>query len=352
MRESSGATKMRVVHVLCDLSGGGAERVVLDLCRQKVDGLEPEVIAVFEGGSLEPAFADAGIVVRCARRRRGGIGLSALARMRRWCRGADVVHTHLWAGDVWGRLAALMAGVSVVVSTEHGMDPLEPGWKQQVKRKTQGLTSCTVAVSNAVRDWCVARGVPAERLVVIPNGVDLTRFQSGPQPAGPRPRVLGIGRLSWEKGFDVLIEACRDLKDVSLEIVGEGPMRDALEAMGNGQVRFHGELEEVAEVMKGADLVVVPSRSEGFGLVALEAMAAGVPVIASSIGGLPDLLGDAGLLVPPGDELALREAIRALLADAPRRADMTAKGHSLAHSLSLEAMCQAYTDLYQSLVSR
>ena len=340
---------MRVLHVVCDLSGGGAERLVLELCARRGESVHTEVAAVQPGGSLGDRFAEAGIAVHQLGRRPGRPGLRAFARLLGLCRGFDVVHTHLWAGDAWGRPAAFLADVPVRVATEHNIDRDEGRFKHAWKAGTAHLLHCLVAVSHPVARYWQKLGVPAERIVVIPNGVDASRFH-GPWHGLGSGRVLAIGRLVPQKGFDVLLAAMKQLPDVELEIAGDGPLREELAARAPANVRFLGEVDDVEERLKRAAALVVPSRWEGFGLVAVEGMAAGVPVVASRVDGLAEVVGNNGVLVPPEDPNALVAAVDEVLQDPERAVLLSAQGRSRAAAFSLDRMVDRYETLYSDLL--
>ncbi len=330
--------------MICDLAGGGAERLVLDLCRLHGPGVDPEVITVHEGGALEPQFRAAGVRVRSAGRRRGGPGGLALARIVAAAREVDLVHTHLWAGDLWGRLGAMLAG-RPVLRTEHNTVG-ETGLRRLATRALEPRTAAVVAVSRSA-----ASALPPEprRVEIIPNGVDLRRFR----PMAPRPgtarSVLGLGRLTWQKGFDVLVRAAAAVPGLWVDLVGEGEERVALAAP---HVRLHGWSADVAPWLARADMLAIPSRWEGFGLVAVEAMAAGVPVVASRVDGLEEVIGEAGLLVPPEDPASLARALARLTQDAALRTELSARGLARAAEFDVVRMVAAYENLYRGLVKR
>ncbi len=335
---------MRVVHVLNDLSGGGAERLVLEFCRRSAPDVHTRVVTVHAGGVLAAAFADAGVEVRSVGRRRGRLGLRALARLAGELRGADVVHTHLWSGDVYGRVAARLAGVPVVISHEHNVPRLLPDWKVAVKVQTAGLCDRVIAVSESVAGGWRARGLGVDRLVVVPNGIELGRF-AGEHVGGGG--VLFVGRLVPQKGVEVLLSAMRLLPEASATVVGDGPLRGELDVPGN--VEMVGAVEDVVPWLRRADVVVVPSRWEGFGLVAAEAMAAGVPVVASAVDGLVEVVGDAGVLVTPDDDQALARALSDLLANPARRASLARSGRDRVRAFSLEGTITSIEALYRDL---
>lgn len=342
-----------VVHVLCDLAGGGAERLVLDLCR-RVPGARSRVVTVYAGGALAGAFAREGVRVTCAGRVRKRLGLRATLRIAQALQGADVVHTHLWAGDTWGRLAALSRPGLPVVTTEHNVEP-EPGrWRALVDAPLQLRTTRFVAVSEASAAALRQRGVADDRIQRIDNGVDLARLRPRrplPEPPVGGPHVvLGVGRLTRQKGFDLLIDALAGLP-VALTLVGEGEAREALAARARQRgvlLRLPGWLPDPWAVP--AHLVVMPSRWEGFGLTAVEALASALPLVTSDAAPLPRLVADAAV-VAPRTVAGLREAVRAVLADPGRRAALSHGGRDRARAFSLDRTAAAHAQLYGSLVA-
>lgn len=334
---------MRVLHVLCDLSGGGAERLVLALCARS--GGAHEVATVMGAGPLAEAFANAGVRTYVGAARSGLGGALEVARVARLARRVDVVHTHLFAGDTWGRPAARLAGTPVV-TTEHNVNRDEGRRHRLVKRALARWTDRMVYVSEAARAYAEqVEGVCHPRASVIPNGVDLERFTlAGP---GPGTRVLAVGRDVPQKGFDVLLNALP--AGVHLRVAGEGPRR-GVQAIGGATVEWLGPRDDIPALLAESDVLVVPSRWEGFGLAALEGMAAGVTVIASRVDGLAEVVGDAGVLVPPGDPRALRGALERVSADRAMRARYRVAGPARAAGFSLDRCAERYSSLYAELV--
>lgn len=331
---------IRVRHVICDLSAGGAERVVLDLCRLRAPDMEVGVITVQGAGPLLPAFVAAGVPVRIGGRPRGHLGLRALRRIVDGLAGADVVHTHLFAGDTWGRAAARIAG-RPVVTTEHNVNRDET-WQRHVKRALAG-SGPIVAVSEAVAAW--SREVDRVPIAaVIPNGVDLERVR--PRRPGDGTRVLAVGRRVPQKGFDVLLDALPE--GMTLTVVGEGPYAPA-----HPRVTWLGRRDDVPALMAAHDILAVPSRWEGFGLVAAEGLAAGMAVVASAVDGLPEVVGEDGVLVPPGDAVALGDALRRLRDDASLRSRLGAAGAARARErFDVRRMVRRYETIYRDLARR
>ena len=253
----------------------------------------------------------------------------------------DVVHVHSGA---WlkGVRAARLAGVRRVVFTEHGLNDVEPWYNLVLKRCGGWLTDCVVAVSDPLREYLVGRvGIPASKVVVIPNGVDAARFRPGVSAGelrarfgiGAAPLVGHVARLAPVKNQPLLVDAFARVRervpDARLVIVGDGPERPTIEAQIRGRglsdvVHLAGELRDVPAILREFDVFALPSRAEGTSMSVLEAMASGVPVVASAVGGTPALVdqGRCGVLVPPNDPDALAAALADLLLASERRREL------------------------------
>lgn len=343
---------MRVLHILCDLSGGGAERLVLELCQRSRHHCE--VMTIFRGGDLQTQYADAGISVSWAGRKHRQLNMGAMRHIAMHARGVDVVHTHLWAGDFWGRLGARLAGGVAVVTTEHNTMP-DAQWRGAVWRRMAHWSDRIVCVSEAARQNLLNHGMAAQRLCVIDNGVDLDRFSPLPSDDRQRCRVLAMGRLTRQKGFDVLIAAAQRSPNIAVDIVGDGPDRGALQTLADacgGRVRLHGWVKDTRPWLEQADVVAIPSRWEGFGLVAVEAMASGRPIVASRVPGLADVVGDAGVLVPAENPDALARGIAAVLTDADTWKKLRRAGIHRAEHFGIDRTAAAYDQLYEQLLTR
>lgn len=292
---------MKVLHVITGLGVGGAElqlRSVLQHSRHDAD-----VVTLYNPGPVAEMIGSDGVRVRNVGMTRN-TQVAVLWRLRRLIRdgGYDVVHAHLYRSQVYGRPAAWLAGTPVVVSTEHSIGethlerrPMTAGVRA-LYLATGRFSQMTVAVSETVRTRMTGWGVPAAKVTVIPNGVDLdrVRFDSAAREqvraefgAGPGDYVIGVlGRLDPNKQFALVIEAAAPLLKaggVRLVIVGKGEERERLEqaAAEHGVtdlVVFAGERHDVAGVLSAFDLFVASSAQETFGLSVLEALANGLPV--------------------------------------------------------------------------
>ncbi|MBI4434142.1 glycosyltransferase [Candidatus Uhrbacteria bacterium] len=357
---------IRIVHILTSFDVGGAEQLVLELCRRLPgDRFSAEVVAVVRGGPLEEEFRAAGIpTLVIGKTTKWGLDTIRRLQAHLETRRPDIVHTHLFGGDTWGRVAALRAGIRCLVSTEHNVNVDEGIVKRCVKRVLARRTARIVAVSDAVRMRSIRwDGIPARLLTVIPNGVDTDQFH--PMPGTPHAefRLLTVGRLVPQKGHDILIDALATMRDqlprVELDILGDGPCRAALEAQVRAfrlqdRVHFLGIHRDLPQQYPTADCAVFPSRWEGFGIAAVEAMACGIPVLATRVDGLAEVVvhGVTGVLVPSNDPLALAQAIRDLAHDRPRRLLLGAAGRRRAQEcFDIRRVVDRYAALYTELCS-
>jgi glycosyltransferase involved in cell wall biosynthesis len=273
-------------------------------------------------------------------------------RLRSALRGADAVHTHLVHADVYGALAS--RGVRLF-STKHNDDRFRTGPWRFVERALARRAERIVAITHALARFQVEQvGLPAEKVEVIHYGLD-----EPPQPWGTNPPLdLGSGavvaatsRLVLQKGVDVAVRAAAGL-DVTVVVLGEGPERARLEAVARElgvRLLLPGRVPDVAEVLRRADVFVHPARWEGFGLAVLEAMLVSLPVVASNVSSLPELVsdGETGLLVPPDDPEALRAALERVLADP---GELGARGYERARrEFSVERMAARTAALYDPL---
>jgi glycosyltransferase involved in cell wall biosynthesis len=247
-----------------------------------------------------------------------------LPRLARRLR-ADVVHTHLVHADVYGGLAAKLRGAHLV-STKHNDDPFRVGAFRFVERGLGRLADRVVAITEALMLFNVERvGLPAAKVTTIPYGLDDLPEPWGVNPPDSVPdgaRVLvAIARLVPQKGVDVAVRALPLLPDdVVLVVLGEGPERERLERLARDlgverRVFLPGRQPDAAAWLRRAEALVHPARWEGFGLGVLEAMLASLPVVASDVSSLPELVvdGETGLLVPPDDPEGLASAVARVL---------------------------------------
>ena len=291
--------------------------------------------------------------------------LAALWRLRRGGFRPDVVHAHVYSAALPALLLGRLSRALVVV-TEH-YTGFQRGLVRGVDRLVARLAfhgADLVAPVSEDLAGHLRRVAPDANIRVLPNVVDTTVFTAGPQrgsgvPAGREgvPRLLSVGALAEKKGHAHLLEALarvRAHRELALDVVGDGELREALEARSArlglaGSVRFHGELpkHEVARLMRAADLFVLPSLHETFGCVLIEAMASGLPSVATRVGGVPEVLcAAAGTLVAPRDRDALATAIEATL---ERPFDPHELARTAERRYGYEAFARRWTEVYAEL---
>jgi glycosyltransferase involved in cell wall biosynthesis len=248
-----------------------------------------------------------------------------------------VLHTHLVHADVYGQIAGAMARVPLRLSTKHGFNWFrESRFFGLADRAVASLAHVHIAISRGLAQYLAeVEGFDAESFEIVHYGISA---RDGVEPyAGSEPRLLCVGRLIPVKGHLVLLRALAQARarvpELVLELAGQGPLGPALKSYARelgltDAVRFLGFVTPVQTAIEGASVVVVPSLGEGFGMVALEAMERARPVIASAVGGLPEIVadGETGIVVPPGDAEALADAMVALASDLPRAAAMGEAG--------------------------
>ena len=359
---------MKVLHVITGLNVGGAElqlRSILQHTRHDAD-----VITLYNPGPVAEMIRADGTLVRDLGMTRN-TEVSALARLYRLIRdgGYDVVHSHLYRSQIYGRSAAWLAGTPVVLSTEHSIGETHLERRRMTRGvrllylATERLSAVTVAVSPAVRDRLVNWGVSPRRVTLIPNGVDLGRVAFDPEARervraehgiGPGDYIIGVlGRLDANKRFDLVIEAAAPLLNgtTKLMIVGQGDeyghLVEVAAAHGvSDRVVFTGERHDVAAMLSATDLFVASSAQETFGLSVLEALANGAPALYTTCPALAgiDVAGRARPV--PGTADGIRAALAAEIS-AGRRERRPVP--AVEAEYGIEAVTGRIDDLYERL---
>lgn len=363
---------MRVTHVVENLDRGGLERMVIDLALMQRDaGHDCKVVCLFGPGSMAAELEGGGIeVVAC--HKRTGLDLRAVMRARRaFDRRDGVLHTHNAAAHYHAVLAAVGQRFNRVVNTRHGMGGFnERSRRERLYRASMRGTHSVVAVCDAARRTLQESGVrPRESLLSIPNGIPVERYRPGDRSEREallaelgldhRARVLGtVGRLHPAKDQAGLLRAFRHVRasvpEAVLLLVGDGALRGELEAVARREgvddsVRFLGDRGDVARLARGFELFVLSSLTEGWSIALMEACASGLPIVATRVGGNPEIVEDGvnGLLVPPADPRALADAIVSLLEDPDRVGRMGAAARRwVVETGSLGAMASRYEQVY------
>jgi glycosyltransferase involved in cell wall biosynthesis len=369
---ASPSTPLTICHVITSLGIGGLERVVLDLvAAQRRAGHEVYVAVLNDGeGPLRAAFQAAADALVAFPKRDAGVDPSLVGKLARWLRArrVRVVHTHNNSPLTYGAPAGKLAGAAVVHS-KHG-EHRASGRQMWLRRLAATAADAYVAVSPSTAAFAREnRECTRAKLEVIRNGTDLSRFPASAEAAaaaraslglGAGVRVVGtVGRMVPEKNHALLLRAMGPLLGPStkLVLVGDGPLRGELEAqraaMPNAEhVTFSGMRSDVPDLLASFDVFALSSATEGLPVVLLEAMASRLPVVSTAVGGIPDVVhAGVGVLVPPHDEAALRDAIAGLLADPERARAIGERARVEAlETMSVDRMAGAYAALYERVL--
>jgi glycosyltransferase involved in cell wall biosynthesis len=350
--------RLRVAQLTLGLEVGGQERLLVEMARHRDRArFDWTVIVLGPRGTLADAIEAVGVRVlpldvpdgfRPSLWRQ----LARLFRQERF----DVVHTHDDRPLLYGMPAAWWAGVPKRIHTHHHGQLAHIPWRQRfLLRQASRFAEHFVCVSHDSARYMIDQGVAAPRVQTLWNGIDLTRFAyHGPCDDGP---IVTVARLSPEKDIANLLHAVRlviaAFPDVRFEIAGDGPCRDELMQLArqlhvSEDVVFLGEVRDVPALLARAKLFVLPSQSEGISLTLLEAMACGLPVVTTHVGGNPEVVeaGITGLLVPARDPEALAQAI-GVVGDPERGRAMGVAGRQrVENCFDIRKMMARYEALY------
>ncbi len=372
-------TKRRILHLITRLPIGGAERLLLGILRNlDPNEFESVVCCIQDRGELADEVEALGIpVIALDLMQRGGYDRAVVPSLRRIMRERhiDLIHTHLYHANLYGRLAARKESIAAIASV-HNTYKKRKWYRHLINRWLVGKTFVVTAGSEDVeKDLLTVDRLPKNKVVRLPNSIDLSRVNTPHSKAEAKQRfgfaekdlVIGtVGRVEEQKGHIFLLEAFTKLRQrpdgqrLKLLLVGDGrllsQLKEVTERLGISEaVRFPGNIPELADVYRAIDLFAMPSLWEGLSLAMLEAMAAGLPMVATEVGGARDVLGDNqwGLLVPPHDAAALASSIGKLL-DAPSAtACLAAAGRERVHAnYSVAALAHQLAGLYRAAIGR
>lgn len=366
-------TARSVLHVVAPAGIGGLERVVQMLASgQHAAGHDVRVCAIYAGRENAPRFleplADAGIPVHEVRVPGRGYlrerrAVADICRAHR----PDIVHTHGYRPDVVDAGLARSLG-RAAVSTVHGFTGggLRNRCYENLQLRALRRLDAVVAVSRPLRVRLRSAGVPESRLHVVPNAWGGCAFMERSEARrdigieGDGFVAAWVGRLSPEKGPDLMVDALAHLRDVPIRVVvfGDGPQQPALLARARrtgvqARLDWRGAVPGAARFLRAFDAFVLSSRTEGTPIALLEAMSAGVPVVAAQVGGVPDLVspGEAEL-VPAESSIALANALRAIHRDRAFAATKARAAHErLGREFAIEPWIVRYDDAYRAALS-
>jgi len=364
---------VRIVYVIATLDRGGSESQMAHLATHlDRSRFEPAVICLTRGGPHEPTLARAAVPTVILHKGHK-VDLRALGRLTSMLRlfRPDIVHTWLFTANAYGRWAGLRAGVRHLVASERSTDPGKPWLSRLIDRRLARRTDCIVTNCQAVREVYRGRlGVPTERFRVIPNGLEpvapsadaQARFRAHEGLPDDALVFVTACRLERNKAVDDVLRAFARVAPALprgyLVVVGGGAELPGLTALARRlgvaqRVIFLGEVAEVSEVLAGADVFVFASLYEGLPNVVLEAMAVGLPVVTTAVGGIPEVVGDGetGYLVPTRRPQELARRMLQLAGDGDLRRRLGQAARERAGEFTVERMVRCYEELYDQLLA-
>lgn len=367
--------KLHVVHVVYWLRVAGLENGVVNLVNRLEGEQKHTIVCIEDVGPLAARLSDNIEIVDLSREmKRDRFFPLRMSRLFRRLR-PDIVHSRNWAA-MDAIPAASLARVPRVVHGEHGREASDPTGcnkrRRLIRRMFSPMVDRFVTVSEDLRAWLVADvGISSRKVICIHNGVDVDRFRGGRRQAGRKALGLNdeavavgaVGRLEPVKDHATLLEAFARIPDknpdLHLFVIGDGSRRKELEARAKAldlrdRAHFIGEKDDIPTVLNGLDLYVISSIAEGISNTVLEAMATGLPVVATRVGGNPELVTENinGMLVPVGDAETMADALtRYILSAELRRSHGQASRQRVIDQFSLDRMAEDYSRLYCSLLT-
>jgi glycosyltransferase involved in cell wall biosynthesis len=374
---------VRLLKILPTLLCGGTENQAITLARSlHQQGFSVEVACLRRLGPFVQEINDRGIPLSEYPIPRF-YSLTALVQKAKFARylakrRIDVVHSYSFYGNVFGILPAKLASTPVIVASIRDRGAYLTPMQKKVQRFVCRFADCVLVNAEAVKEWLESEGFEPSKIVVIPNGVEMSRFSDLPQPdrvrsemgiAGEGPMVMVISRLTRQKGLEYFLEAAAMLAPrfpaAHFLVVGYAnpaeqeyatTLKEIADRLGIAdRVVFTGLRRDVPALLAAATVSVMPSLNEALSNVVLESMAAGAPTVATRVGGTPEAIVDGvtGLLVEPGNSAALADAIATLLDNPQLAARLGGSARkAIEDRYSAEKMVRATENLYLDLLAR
>ncbi|HHV79231.1 MAG TPA: glycosyltransferase [Firmicutes bacterium] len=353
---------MKVLHAIPDYSIAGAGKYLLTLLKRPEYTSKVHPVVCCPEGPLAEAVRALGFDVRQLPGRDRSLHLPSFSRMVGIIRAErpDLVHTH---ASLSARLAARMSGVPVVF-TKHTPDPIGGSTGSKLRAGLQrALSDGVIAVSEYVASLLKQQGYPEDRIEVIYNGVDPSEFKLASRTSQP-PKIGNVGRLTPEKGQEYLVRAAavvvKQYPQCKFFIAGAGPEETRLRRLISqleleDSVELTGYVSDISSFLQGLNIFAFPSIEEGLGIALIEAMVSGLPVVATRVGGIPEVVqhGVTGKLVEPADPLSLAAAILELISNPGEAATYAGNGRDWAiRSFHAADMASKTVRFYQQILER
>ncbi|MBI2167181.1 MAG: glycosyltransferase [Candidatus Omnitrophica bacterium] len=360
-------------YVFPTMNLGGAEKHVISLASGlRERGFDTGIVTLFEEGALADSIRENGLPFVCLRQK-SGWGPATFFRISRWIRSArpDVLHTYLFGFHFFVGLPARVLKVPILISSRRELAQ----WKKRRHRWLENwgnrFVDRVVCCSEAAKKWTVQNEqIDPDKVLTLHNGVDLRQFDGAVRESKIRlefripigaPLIGTVANFSYEKGYPYLLEAVRRIHerrpDAWFLFVGSGRFEQEIKAQAQAgsvgkRIIFAGQRPDIPEILRGLDIFVLASLIEGFPNVLLEAMAMAKPVVATAVGGIPELITSdkEGLLVPARDGKSLAEAILGLLGNPEKASRLGQEAlQKIKNRFSIERMVDDYDKLYRTL---
>ncbi|NOZ64410.1 MAG: glycosyltransferase [Caldiserica bacterium] len=358
---------IRILYVIPKMEVGGTERHLYNL----LHGLDksrflPRVICTWKLGRIGRKLREEGYTIEKLGFHKGydpRIALKLGRIMAEWK--PHILHTYLFGFHLLPGIPARWRKVPLTISSRREIGEWKKFYHWWITRAGNWFTDYTVACSQEVKRYTIKKeGLPEERIEVIYNGINLEDFSFQALSNKRKKKVGVIANFYPEKGQRFFLEAVphikREFPETEFILAGEGEKRKAMEnlckEMGiDGMVKFLGLCEDIPAILSSLQVLVIPSVREGLPNVLLEALSTGTPVVATRVGGIPEVIrqGEEGILIPPGDPMSIKQAVCFLLSHPEKAREMGRKGRKLAENrFSLQRMLQDYEGMYLSLLSK
>jgi len=349
--------KIKILYIISSTGFSGAEKLLLDLI-SKLDKNKFDIttVCILNNKKLEDKFLERGYSIKFIIKNKNLFRF--INKLYKFIKDNefDIVHTHLFGADVFGGIAAKRAGVKKIISTEHNINISEGKIKHFIKGVV--LRKCftnIIAISDSIHKYIKEKyKVMPERIIKISNGIDLSKVYLTDILQGDVIKIGSIGRLTKQKGYDVLIKALPYLNfNFNVVIAGDGEEKNNLINLSNklkvgDKINFLGFIDNINSLLSNVDIFVIPSLWEGFGLVAVEASAAGKVVVASNIYGLADIIEDNknGILFNPNDHIDLANKLNYLAKNPGKCKEIANNGYISSKNFDIDKMVNLYQEVY------